>query len=210
MFKFYRLGILLTMLLPACSFQSPFWARLVHGTVEKPLEHREKGTEDKPRLLSPHNVKVVYNDGKQSTEVIIPILSSGQRIVVDHRNQGSPTHLGLLPIPPTIADKDVEEAYSKDGQPINRKAKPVSIVASHEKIRSLADEGNYQLALQYCDQILERYPNHVQTLRAKGSLLLKMGELKASLEAYNKAQDIQFDKRVADQIQKIEKMVGEQ
>ena len=63
--------------------------------------------------------------------------------------------------------------------------------------------------MQYCEQILARYPNHVQTLRAKGSLLLKMGEQKASLEAYNKAQDIEYDKRVAEQISKIEKMLGE-
>ncbi|MBP6218316.1 MAG: hypothetical protein KA436_07000 [Oligoflexales bacterium] len=201
--------ILIFISCTGCSFQSPFWARLVNSNVEKPLSKRETGTEDAPRLISPHNIKVVYNDGKQSTEVLVPILSSGQRVVIDHRNQAVPTDLRLSPLPPTAADKGLEDAYSKEGKAINRKGKPVSILASHEKIKSLADSGNYELALQYAEQVLERYPNHVQTLRAKGSLLLKIGELKASLEAYSKSQELEFDKRVADQIKKIEKMMGE-
>jgi tetratricopeptide (TPR) repeat protein len=64
------------------------------------------------------------------------------------------------------------------------------------------------LALEYATQLLQRYPNHVETLRTKGALLLKMGEREAALESYQKAQDITPNSRVAKQIDELKKAEG--
>jgi hypothetical protein len=192
------------MFLGGCSSRKPFWTYVVEEDVSKPLPKREVGTKDDPKPISPHNVRVAYNDGGTLTEVWIPVLTSGQQIVIDHKSQGAPSSLSLVPIPPSAADKTVEEAYVKSGQPIVQKEKPVSIVKGHEKIRGLVKEGNYELALEYCDQILARYPNHVKTLRTKGSLLLKMGETEAAIKTYSRAQEIEPDPRVEEQIRKLE------
>jgi hypothetical protein len=193
-----------SLVIGGCASRKPFWSYVVEDDVSKPLPKREAGTKDDPKPISPHNVHVAYNDGSTLTEVWIPVLTSGQQIVIDHKAKGSPASLSLVPIPPSVADKTVEEAYVQSGQPIVQKEKPVSIVKGHEKIKSLVKEGNYELALEYCAQILARYPNHVKTLRTKGSLLLKMGETDAAIKAYSHAQEIEPDPRVEEQIKKLE------
>jgi tetratricopeptide (TPR) repeat protein len=178
---------------------------VVEDEVEKPLSRRDQGTEDAPRVLSPHNVKVVYNDGSTSTEVLIPILSSGQQVVIDHKSRSAPQALSVVPIPPSEADKSLEDSYVEKGHPVASKSAPVSIIKTEEKIRELVKDGNYALALEHAELILKRYPNHVKTLRTKGSLLLRLGERDAALKAYYKAQEIEPDARVEEQIRTLEK-----
>ncbi len=192
----------------SCGSTREFWRFVVEEDVSKSLSARDEGEVDSPRALSPHNVKVVYNDGAVSTEVLIPILASGQQIIVDHKGRGSPESLKLVPVPPTDADKAVEDSYLQSGQPVVQKAPAVSIVKTHEKIRDLAKQGQYELALQYSDQLLKRYPNHVKTLRTKGSLLLKIGERDAALKTYYKAQEIEPDAKVGEQIKLLEKQLN--
>jgi hypothetical protein len=189
----------------SCTSTREFWRYVVEDEVDKPMAAREEGTPDEPRGMSPHHVKVVYNDGSTATEVLIPVLSSGQQILIDHKSQTSPKSLSLTPLPPAQADASVEEAYVKGGHSVDEKSPPVSLVKTHERIRELVKEGNYALALQFADQLLARYPNHLKTLQAKGSLLLRMGEREAALQAYYRAQEIDADDRVAKQIENIEK-----
>lgn len=192
-------------LLSSCSTGRSFWSYVVGGKVAKPLGERQQGEVAKPRMLSPHNVKVVYNDGSTSTEVLIPILSSGQQIVVDHDERKSPESLSVIAPPPTPADQAIEKNYINDGHQISSQAVPISILKTHEKMRELASSGNYYLALEYAQKLLQRYPNHVKTLRAKGSLYLKIGEKKAALESYYRAEEIESDPEVRAQIKNIEK-----
>ncbi len=189
----------------ACTSTREFWRYVVEDEVEKPLSQRDRGTEDAPRVLSPHNVKVVYNDGSTSTEVLIPILSSGQQVVIDHKSRSAPQALSVVPIPPSEADKSLEDSYVEKGHPVASKSAPVSIIKTEEKIRELVKEGNYALALEHAELILKRYPNHVKTLRTKGSLLLRLGERDAALKTYYKAQEIEPDARVEEQIRTLEK-----
>lgn len=201
--------ILLSTGATGCVSGREFWSYVVEDEVHAPLPEREKGTPDKPAMLSPYNVKVVYNDGSTMTEVLIPILSSGQQILVDNQAKDpSQSALSLVPLPPGDADKSAEEAYVKSGQPLSNKAPAVSIVKTHEQIRKLVREGNFALALQYADQLLKKYPNHVETLRIKGSLLLKIGERQAALEAYRKAEEIEPNARVAQTINELEKALS--
>ena len=191
--------------LGGCVSGREFWSYVVEDEVSYPLPQREKGTPDKPAMLSPYNVKVVYNDGSAMTEVLIPILSSGQQILVDNGSKDAAPALALVPLPPTDADRSTEDAYVRSGQPIQPKAAAVSIVKTHELVRKLVREGNYALALQYADQVLKRYPNHAETLRMKGSLLLKIGERQAALDTYRKAEEVEPNPRVAAQIAELER-----
>ncbi len=195
--------LLVALAASGCNSTREFWRYVVESDVEKPM--RQAGTEDAPRQLSPHNVKVVYNDGSTSTEVLIPVLSSGQQIVIDHKSRSSPNALSVVPLPPSDADKSVEESYVKSGGPVSQKSPPVSLVKTHERIRELVKEGNYALALEFAEQLLKRYPNHAKTLRTKGSLLLQMGEREAALKTYQQAQEVEPDARVDEQIRALEK-----
>lgn len=200
-------GMTLLMLLCAaagCATGREFWTYVVEEPVSKPLKPK---TDDQPisEPLSPHYVKVNFNDGHVATEIQIPVLSSGQQIVIDHKGRPADKSINLLPLPPTSADKSLVEAYLKNGGTITSTANPVSLVRTQAEIRKLAKQGQYGLALEYATQLLERYPNHVETLRSKGALLLKMGESHAALEAYQKAQDLQADPRVQKQIETLQK-----
>lgn len=195
--------------LGGCSASKDFWQYVVEDRVVKPIPVRENGEEDAPRMLSPHNVRVVYSDGSTSTEVVIPVLTAGQQIVIDHKSRSKPSSLAIVPLPPGASDKSLEQSYVEEGHPIQTKSPPVSIVKTHERIRELVQEGNYGLALEFADQLLKRYPKHVKTLRTKGSLLLQLGEREAALKAYIEAQEIEPDSKVEDMIKKIEDRTSE-
>ena len=134
----WRYLILASMIVTiGCNSTREFWNYVVDDDVEKPMAERTPGNPDNKKILSPHNVKVVYNDGKTSTEVLIPILSSGQQIVLENQYERSPTGLSVVAPPPTSADKDLEDEYAKQDLPINQKANPVSIWRPMRKSRSL-------------------------------------------------------------------------
>lgn len=200
--------LLYALALGACNSTREFWRYVVDKEVSKPLAERETGTIDTPRMLSPHNVKVVYNDGSTSTEVLIPVLSSGQQIMIAHNDRTSPSALSVVPLPPGDADRALEDSYLESGKQVIRKEAPVSIVKTQARIQELVKQGNYALALEYADQLLKRYPSHVKTLRTRGSLLLKMGEKPEAIKAYQKAQDIEPDPRVEELIKKLEAETG--
>lgn len=205
--KFYSLIYLILLFLVGCASGREFWNYVVEEPVRKP-QSRESGEVDSPNPSNSQVVKVSYNDGTTTTEVQIPVLTTGQQIVIDHKGRPSEKSLSLIPLPPTEADKSLEDSYLKNGNPIAQKATPVSIVKTQAEIQKLAKQGNYALALEYATQLLQRYPNHVETLRTKGALLLKMGEKDAALDAYQKAQDIQPNSRVQKQMDSLQKELG--
>ena len=205
-FKISRLCsiALICVALQSCVSGREFWTYVVDDSVSKPMPAREIGKKDAPPVYSQDNVRVVYTDGASQTEVYIPILTSGQQILIDQKSSASPAGLAMVPYAPTPADKTLEDSYIKAGHPISEKAPPVSLVKTQEMIRKYIKTGDYAIALQHAEQILRRYPNHVETLRTKGSLLLKIGERDAALETYRKAQDIEPNAKVAEQIHILE------
>ncbi len=204
------LRVLILFPFVGCASGREFWNYVVEEPVAKPLAKLNTDSPIPAAGNSPQYVKVSFNDGSVATEVQIPILSSGQQIVIDHKGRPSERGLSLLPLAPTAADKDLEESYLREGGPIVSTTSPVSITKTQAEIRKLAKQGNYSLALEYATQLLARYPNHVETLRTKGALLLKMGEPKAALDAYQKAQDLQPSQRVQKQIDVLQKAEEQQ
>ena len=188
-----------------CISSRPFWTYVVDNRVEKGLPQRETGKIDAPMPDQRQQIRVVYSDGSSQTEVFVPVIASGQQILIDQKSSASPTSLAMVPFAPTPADKTLEDAYLQAGNSINSKASPVSIVKSQEMIRKFVKSGEYAVALQYADQILARYPNHVETFRTKGSLLLKMGERDAAVETYRKAEEIESNPRVREILNGLER-----
>jgi tetratricopeptide (TPR) repeat protein len=63
--------------------------------------------------------------------------------------------------------------------------------------------GNYQLALEWCELVLARYPSHPETLRAKGSMLLMLGEREKAIEVYEAAEEIESDPLVRQKLDEL-------
>ena len=186
-----------------CASGREFWTYVVRPPVEKTVE-RESGTAI-GEVQSPHVIRVNYSDGSTSTEVQVPVLASGQQVIIDQKGRSAKESINLAPLAPSPADKSLEDSYLKGGKAVSQKAPPVSIVKTQAMVKKLVKQGSYSVALEYVDQLLQRYPQHAESLRTKGSLLLKMGEREAALEAYKTAQEIEPNAQVRKQIDELEK-----
>ena len=191
-----------------CASGREFWNYVVEPPVDKTLA-REKGAPI-GEVASTQVIKVAYSDGSTSTEVSVPVISSGQQVIIDQKNHRADTAVNVIPLAPTPADQSLDEAYVKSGKALSNKSPAVSLVKTQAMIKKLVRQGNYSLALEYVDQLLQRYSQHTESLRAKGSILLRMGEREAALEAYRRAQELEPSPQVEKQIQELEKKLGSQ
>jgi hypothetical protein len=154
-------------------------------------------------------MKVRWNDGNLITEVDVPMLATGQRIVIEH-GQGSkavktiPTSR-LVPPAPTKADESLIEAYRARGLRIDDSAPEVSIIRARALMQEATRAGNYALALEWCETVLQRYKSHPEFLRAKASLLLMMGEREKAIEVYEQVESIESDPAVRKKLEELQK-----
>lgn len=194
-----------TLVLGGCASGREFWTYVVEPPVQKTVK-REQGTPlPHGQPSSPQVIKVTYSDGATATEVQVPVINSGQQVVIDQKGRPAQSAVNLAPLAPGASDRAMEESYVKTGKAVVQKAQPVSITKTQAMVKKLVKQGNYSLALEYVDQLLQRYPQHAESLRAKGSILLKMGEKETALEAYRKAQEVEPNAQVQKQIESLEK-----
>lgn len=168
-----------------------------------PVLESEEGTQLRPMAFgSTTAMKVSWNDGETITEVEIPMLASGQRIVIEHSGDGTGNGVEtipasrLVPPPPTAADTTLDEAYRERGLRVDPDAAEVSISGARTRMQQALDDRNYQLALEWAELVLARYPSHPETLRAKGSILLLLGEREKAIEVYEQVEEIESDPEV--------------
>ena len=157
---------------------------------------REKGTYKGQGRFNERAMKVSYNDGKTVTEVEIPILTTGQAVIIAHTNQSAMTTPTAVPPPPSKTDQELQKSYVERGLTIKKGAPAVSIIDSHKQVQDLVGQSNFALALQVIENVLKKYPQHPEFLRMKGSCLLSIGEKNAAIEAYEKAQSVDPDSQV--------------
>ena len=168
----------------------------------------EEGTQIRPfGFGSTTAMKVSWNDGSLITEVEIPMLSSGQRILIEHAPKATGVETipatRLVPPPPTLADDVLDEAYRERGLRVDLEAPEVSITAGRTRMQAALTDGNYQLALEWCELILDRYPSHPETLRAKGSILLLLGEREKAIQVYEAVEEIESDPNVRKKLEEL-------
>jgi hypothetical protein len=174
------------------------------------LEEGEEGAQLRPfGFGSTTAMHVRWNDGDVITEVEIPMLASGQRIVIEHTASATGVETipatRLVPPPPTIADKSLDQAYRERGLAVNAEAPEVSISRGRTLMQDAINTGNFQLALEWCELVLARYPAHPETLRAKGSLLLMLGERAKAIEVWEAVEEIESDPAVRKQLEELQR-----
>jgi hypothetical protein len=173
-----------------------------------PALEEEEGTDLRPiGFGSTTSMKVSWNDGNVITEVQIPMLASGQRIVIEHTASATDVETipatRLVPPPPSVADGTLDEAYRERGLRVNPDAPQVSITRARTLMQEALSAGNYQLALEWCELVLARYPSHPETLRAKGSILLLLGERDKAIEVYEQVEEIESDPTVRKKLEEL-------
>lgn len=182
---------------------------LVEPEPERNAQLSEDETLQRPFAFgSTTTMKVRWNDGDLITEIDIPMLSTGQRVVIEHATDETgvkklPT-TKIVPPPPTAADQALVDAYRSRGLRINDSSAEVSIARSNERMKEAIAQGNYGLALEWAELVLARYPSHPQFLRAKASLLLLMGERQKAIEFYEKAETIESDPGVRKKLEELQ------
>lgn len=201
--------LLLPLLASACATRN-YTYYLVEPAPKKPEALKDEGTLVRPFGFGSTTVmKIRWNDGNLMTEVDVPMLASGQRIVIEHgagnRDVKTLPASRVVPPPPSTADKALIEAYRARGLSIDEQAPEVSITRARTLMEQASREGNYQLALEWCEAVLARYKSHPEFLRAKGSLLLMMGEREKAIEVYEQVEAIESDPGVRKKLEDLQR-----
>ncbi|QRO00833.1 hypothetical protein JRI60_18260 [Archangium violaceum] len=201
--------ILLPLLASACATRN-YTYYLVEPAPKKPEALKEEGTLVRPFGFGSTTVmKVRWNDGNLMTEVDVPMLATGQRIVIEHgAGNGDVKTIPasrLVPPPPSAADKALIEAYRARGLRIDEEAPEVSITRARTLMEQATREGNYHLALEWCETVLARYKSHPEFLRAKGSLLLMMGEREKAIQIYEQVEAIESEPGVRKKLEELQR-----
>lgn len=173
-----------------------------------PALEEPEGTQLRPFAFgSTTAMQVRWNDGNVITEVQIPMLASGQRIVIEHSASATDVETipasRIVPPPPTAADQTLDDAYRDRGLRVNPDAPEVSITRARTLMQDALADGSYQLALEWCSLILARYPSHPETLRAQGSILLLLGEREKAIEVYEQVEEIESDPAVRAKLEEL-------
>lgn len=199
---------LLVLAVGACSSQS-----YTHYLIEPPPEKNPALDEEEGTLVRPFGfgsttvMKVAWNDGDTLTEVSIPMLASGQRILIEHSQASDQIKkipaTRLVPPPPTVADKTLVDAYKARGLRVNPDAPDVSITRARTLMKDALKAGNQALALEWAELVLARYPSHPEFMRAKGSILYLLGEREKAIEVYEAVEEIESDPQVRKMLEQL-------
>ncbi len=200
---------LLVMVVGGCASRNYTHYLIRPAPETNPAFEEEAGTQLRPMGFGSTTAMTVrWNDGNVITEVQIPMLASGQRIVIEHTASATDVETipatRLVPPPPSAADGTLDMAYRERGLRVNPDAPELSLTAARTRMQDALAAGNYQLALEWCELVLARYPSHPETLRAKGSILLLLGERDKAIEIYEEVEEIESDPDVRKKLEELQ------
>lgn len=203
-----RLLPLALLLTSACAAHN-YSYYLVEPEPQKHPALKEEGTPLRPLGFGSTTVmKVRWNDGNLITEVDVPMLASGQRVVIEHGAGNDQVKTipatRVVPPPPTSADAVLIDAYRARGLSIDTSAPEVSLLRARALMQEAIKGGNYGLALEWCETVLRRYKSHPEFLRAKASILLMMGERAKAVEVYEQAESVETDPAVRKKLEELQ------
>src|SRR4051812_4869088 len=79
-----KILLVAALLLSGCTGDKNFWTYVVDDSAEHRLPERQSARESAEAApSSPYNIKVVTQDGSVIKETIIPILTSGQVVLIE-------------------------------------------------------------------------------------------------------------------------------
>ena len=202
--------LLLLPLLASCAARNYTHYLLDPEPQHHPALKQEEGTPLRPNGFGSTTVmKVRWNNGHLLTEVDVPVLETGQRIVIEHgegnRDVKTIPSTRVVPPPPTPVDATLVEAYRARGLRVAEEAPEVSLTRVRTFLQEALKVGNTALALEWCETVLQRYPSHPEFLRAKASLLLMMGEREKAMEIYEQAETIESDPTVRKKLEELQR-----
>jgi hypothetical protein len=200
---------LLVLVVGGCASRNYTHYLIEPAPATNPAFEEEEGTQLRPMGFGSTTAMTVrWNDGDVITEVSIPMLASGQRIVIEHTASATDVDTipasRLVPPPPSLADTTLDQAYRERGLRVNPDAPELSLTGARTRMQAALAEGNYQLALEWCELVLARYPSHPETLRAKGSILLMLGERDKAIEIYEQVEEIESDPAVREKLEELQ------
>jgi len=202
-------SLVVATVLPAACASRNYTYYLVEPEQTQHPTLKEEDTLQRPFVFGSNTVmKVRWNDGAIMTEVDVPMLSSGQRVVIEHG--GGSGEVKTIPAttlvapPATPADKALVEAYRSRGLRVDESAADVSIVRVRANVQAAVKAGNYSVALEWVELVLARFPSHPEFLRAKASILLMMGEKTKAIEIYEKAEAVESDPAVRKKLEELQ------
>jgi hypothetical protein len=203
------LALALLPLVSSCAARN-YTYYLIEPSTQKHPALKEEGTLMRPLGFGSTTVmRVRWNDGSVQTEVDVPMLSSGQRIVIEHGASSSAVKTiapsRLVPPPSTKADTSLIEAYRARGLRVDESAPDVSLTRAGALMQEAIKGGNYQLALEWCESVLQRYKTHPEFLKAKASLLLMLGEKEKAIELYEQVEAIESDPVVRKKLEELQR-----
>ncbi len=184
---------------------------LVDPNVNVPpaLSESTEGTKALPSSPS-DRIKVTINNGENLTEIEVPVSSSGQIVLVEPNSKKAagagekgPSLQPPIPNADDSVHRSLHQAYLQKGLKENAEAPQVSLSQSRSRMEQSIRVGKYPEALAYAEMALNRYPSQVSFLRAKGSILLLLGEKDEAVRVYEKAQEIEFSPSVAKKIEEL-------
>jgi len=200
---------LILLLVGGCAYRNYTHYLIEPAPETNPVLEEDDGTQLRPMAFGSTTAMTVrWNDGDVITEVQIPMLASGQRIVIEHTAAATDVETipatRLVPPPPSAADDTLDAAYRERGLRVNPDAPELSLSGARTRMQDALAAGNYQLALEWCEMVLHRYPSHPETLRAKGSILLLMGERDKAIEIYEEVEEIETDPAVRRKLEELQ------
>ena len=207
-------SLLLALLCTGCASRNYTHYLISPAPAVNAALEEEEGTQLRPFSYGSTTAMTVrWNDGNVITEVQIPMLASGQRIIIEHTESATDVETipatRLVPPPPSVADETLDEAYRQRGLRVNPDAPEVSLTRGRTLMQEALAGGNYQLALEWAELILARYPSHPETLRAKGSILLLLGEREKAIEVYEEVEEIETDPAVRRKLEELQNSANE-
>jgi tetratricopeptide (TPR) repeat protein len=202
--------LLFFALMSGCASRNYTHYLIEPAPATNPALEEEEGTQLRPFAFgSTTSMNVRWNDGNVITEVQIPMLASGQRIIIEHTASATDVETipatRLVPPAPTLADKTLDDAYRERGLRVNPESPEVSLSRGRNLMQDAIREGNYELALEWCELVLARYPAHPETLRAKGSILTLLGEREKAIEVYEEVEEIESDPAVRARLEELQR-----
>lgn len=197
---------------------------MLHGTISYPfVETKPLGINGKPNKFIIRTIKgnteyvVEIPEGGESYDIEIPMASLGGDSLVTG-NPKLPSEVStdreLTQAMPDISDQNpgksalLDKAFGTAEQEMPEQAPSYSLGLA--KVTRFFKKRQYEYALIECNNLLNFYPTSTKLLKMKGTIYIKLNQLKLAEAAWAKALDVEPQDKILDQsLKRLQKKIQE-